>query len=289
MGKIIEGINQNTPEWLEWRKDKIGASLAPIIMGVSKWCTPWQLYMRKLGLIQEQTDNHAMARGREKESSCLEYINRSFGTNMIPVVMGHDKYPWMIASLDGWDAEKRVGCEIKCAGKEDHEKASVFGMVPEHYKPQTQHQIEVIGEDFKFFYGSFNASGHSILEVHRDDDYIKDMIDKELGFMRRFKELDPPELCDRDYVDNNSPRWVSATASYRDADMRYKNADMEREHWRNELIRLSGDHNCKGAGMRVTKSVRKGNIQYSEIPGIENLDCEKYRKPPITTWRISQE
>lgn len=289
MGKIIENIKQNTPEWLEWRKDKIGGSDAPIIMGESKWSTPWQLYMRKLGLIPDQEDNHAMSNGRSKESSCLDYINRSFGTRMVPTVMVSEKYPWMIASLDGWDSEKRVGCEIKCAGKQDHETSSVFGKVPKHYKAQTQHQLDVIGGDVRFFYASFNSLGNAIIEVFRDEDYIKDMLATEVGFIMRLHDLDPPDLCDEDYVENNSREWRLAARAYDIAKQEKEGSEQAYNDARSELIRLSGDRNCKGSGVRITKSVRRGLVEYSRIPELKGVDLEPYRKEKVLSWRVTGE
>jgi predicted phage-related endonuclease len=43
-------MQQQTPEWLEFRKNKIGASDAPIIMETSPWKTPYQLWLEKLSL-----------------------------------------------------------------------------------------------------------------------------------------------------------------------------------------------------------------------------------------------
>lgn len=42
---------QNTQEWEKFRLQKIGASDAPIIMGVSPWKTPFQLWLEKTGQI----------------------------------------------------------------------------------------------------------------------------------------------------------------------------------------------------------------------------------------------
>ena len=44
--KIIP-IEQQSPEWFEWRKTGITASDMPIIMGVSPYKTPWQLWAEK--------------------------------------------------------------------------------------------------------------------------------------------------------------------------------------------------------------------------------------------------
>jgi putative phage-type endonuclease len=281
---------QNSEDWKIWRRGKLGASDAPILMNVSKWTTPWQLYMRKLGLIPEQADNRAMEQGRKKESECLEYINRSFGTNMVPVVMQHKEYPWMIASLDGWDAERRVGCEIKCSGKEDNDCA-MGGNIPEHYIPQTQQQVEVIGDDMRFFYASFNAGSNSILEVHRDDEYIEKLICVELDFMRRLRELDPPELCDRDYVENHSREWKCAVNAYNSFKRDKEHAERDYEEARAELIRLAGDHNTKGNGAKVAKVLKRGNIDYQAWCADKSIevDWDAYRKPSTTHWRVTEE
>ena len=59
---------QNTPEWLEFRKNKIGASDIPIIMGLSPYSTPLQLWKRKLGFLEEMQMNDCMRFGNENES-----------------------------------------------------------------------------------------------------------------------------------------------------------------------------------------------------------------------------
>lgn len=287
MGKIIN-LKQNTPEWLEWRKDKIGASDTAVILGISKWCTPWQLYMRKLGLIPEQIDNEAMARGRTNESEALAAFNAKYDCNCVPVVMVHDEYPWMIASLDGWDAEKRIAVEIKCPGKEDHETTSVFCEVPEHYYPQLLHQIEVVDIQCIYYWSWKNNAG-ACARKFSNEAYIKDMIEKELDFVRRLKDLNPPELCDRDYVEKFSRNWQYAVKNYNECKLEKERVEILYEDARQELISLADNHNSKGAGMRVTKSVRKGNVNFSNIPELKDVDLEKYRNEAITTWRISNE
>jgi len=37
---MIVDLQQNTPEWIAFRVDKLGASDAPIIMESSPWTTP---------------------------------------------------------------------------------------------------------------------------------------------------------------------------------------------------------------------------------------------------------
>lgn len=288
MAGIVEGLKQNTPEWHEFRKGKIGASLAPIIMGVSKWCTPWQLYMRKLGLIPEQEDNLAMANGRAKEAEALDAFNERYECNCKPIVMQHDEYPWMIASLDGWYNETKVAVEIKCPGLIDQEYTETFKEVPPHYYSQLQHQLAVTGKIHMYYWSWYKGKGFMVT-VARDESYIEDMIAKEMDFMRRLRDLDPPTLTDRDYVENHSREWRHAVSDFNSCRREKERIEREYEKSREELIRLSADHNCKGSGLRVTKSARKGNIEYNRIPELEDIDLEQYRKPPITTWRVTEE
>lgn len=289
---VYKNLEQGSPEWHEYRRAGIGASEAASILGVSKWCTPWQLYMRKLGLIPDQADNYAMSEGRRLEPKILESFNGSWGINMIPVVIQNFKNSWMFASLDGWDEESRIAVEIKTVGKEDHAYA-LEGCVPDHYFPQVQHQLAVLGEDVKLFYIS-QCKDHPKtvhFEVKRDDEYIKAMIDKETRFMEYMKMLIPPELCDRDYVQNNTREWQFATRYYNNCKRELEEAEDALRTSRDEVIRLAGDRNCKGSGFRVTKSIRKGQIDYLEWINDQSIqvDWDKYRKPPITTWRVSEE
>lgn len=289
MGHIIK-LDQRSPEWHAFRKDKIGSSDAASIMGVSKWCTPWQCYMRKLGLIPEQADNFAMEGGRARESIALAAFNEKHGCNCVPVVMQHDEYPWMIASLDGWDKEREIAVEIKCPGKEDHQIAHLL-FTPPHYKPQLQHQLCVMNIH-AMYYWSWGKDDVIVLGVERDDEYIKDMIVKEQEFILRMKLLDPPPISEKDYVENHSREWRYAVRNYLECEEEKERCERWYEDARQELIRLAGDHNCRGSGIQLTKVVRRGNVDYKRAIEELHLDEEefnKFRKDPVTSWRVTEQ
>lgn len=298
MSKIVEGLQQNTQEWTNYRKDKIGASDSPIIMQVSKWCTPYQLYMRKMGLMAEQEENEAMREGKRKECEALAAFNKEFGVNCKPVVMVHDEYPWMIASLDGWDEAISLAVEIKCPGKKDHLIAA-DRLVPDQYAPQIQHQLAVSGCSEMYYWSWYKQEYHPIhidqgyrVFVGRDDEYIEEMIEKEKDFIRRLKEFDPPPLTDSDYYENHSCEWRYAVRNYNMWKEEKEKAERWYEDARQELIKLSGEHNSKGSGVKVQKVASKGRIDYDlcvrEL-GLQGIDWDAYRKPATTSWRIISE
>ena len=62
----MKHLQQGTQEWLDWRKERIGASDTPCIMGVG-FKTPFQLWQVKTGRVPPDPQNYAMQRGNELE------------------------------------------------------------------------------------------------------------------------------------------------------------------------------------------------------------------------------
>ena len=64
MPNVIDLV-QGSPEWHSYRKNKLGASYAGIILGISPYMTPFQLWEQILGLSAQQEEHSGMIRGRE--------------------------------------------------------------------------------------------------------------------------------------------------------------------------------------------------------------------------------
>src|SRR5688572_26054998 len=100
-------LEQNTPEWLEFRRTRLGASDACIIMGVSPWNTPYQLWEQKVGLKENDATNDAMRRGTQMEDEARQAFIKETGIFIKPKVKVSKNHEWIIASLDGIDAEEK--------------------------------------------------------------------------------------------------------------------------------------------------------------------------------------
>ena len=104
-----------TDEQREKRKDGIGASDTPIIMGYSTYKTPYQLYLEKTGAIEPDNEiNEQQYWGNALESAI---INRFAQENMVeitfPDTIYHPDYPFIFANLDGWIESERAVVEAK--------------------------------------------------------------------------------------------------------------------------------------------------------------------------------
>lgn len=276
---------QNTPEWLEFRRKKIGASDAPIILEVSPWKTPYQLWLEKTSGVLPATSAR-QKRGVELEELARQTFEKKTGMIMFPKVILHPTFDWMMASLDGIDIDGQSIVEIKCPGQTDHDTAKA-GKIPEKYIPQLQHQLAVTGLKLAYYF-SFDGSEGVIVEVERDNDYIERMIDLEKAFWECVESCSPPPLKDRDFVNRQDGDWIEASQKWLEAQKRLGELENEEKSLRELLIRMAGSQSCKGGGVRLTRSMRKGVVQYAQIPELQDIDLEKYRKGPSEIWRLSQ-
>lgn len=279
-------LEQNTQEWLEIRKHKIGASDAPVIMGVSPWTTPLQLWEEKMNLKEVRQSNYAMDRGREMERAAREHFEKLTGIMVFPQVIYHPEYDWMMASLDGINLEGTVIVEIKCPGREDHHSA-VKGKIPEKYFPQLQHQLEVSGLD-KGYYFSFDGKDGVIIEFKKDEEYVASLLEKEREFWACMQNFIPPDASDRDYVDKNDELWMTASAAWVKCNAQLRDLKAKEEELRETLIYLSGNHNAIGGGIKLQRIIQRGNINYKNIPELMDIDLEPYRGRPVFKWRLTE-
>ena len=278
-------MEQRTEEWLEFRKSKIGSSDAPIIMGVSPWKTPLQLWEEKCHSPSNVQINAEMIRGNELEPEALAKFEELTGYLMSPKVLTHESIHWMIASLDGMDIDGKAIVEIKCPGKVDHECA-MDGQIPDKYVPQLQHQMEVSGLQ-KIYYFSYFVTSWKIIEVYKNDDYIKNLLKKEEQFFEFITKKESPPLSEKDFKEIDCEDWNRFSERWILLDKSMEEIEKEREEIKKSLIHLASNSNAKGNGLSVTKVVRKGNVDYQSIPQLKEVDLEKHRKPSTEIWRIS--
>lgn len=274
----------NTSEWEKMRKDKIGASDAPVIMGISPFETPFQLWQRKVALKEDKKSTFAMERGHTLEPQARAQVEQVLGIELFPIAKLHPNYDWMLATLDGLSKDGKTLLEIKCPGAEDHAIAQE-GRVPEKYYPQIQHQLEVCQLE-KGYYFSYNGKEGVLVEFYRDDKYIKKLILIEEEFYSWMQDLTPPPLTDRDYQTIENPEWLDAASQWKQVSAQLSSLEKEEERLRQQLISLCQNQSSIGGGLRVSRILRKGSIDYAKVPQLQGINLEKYRKKPVECWKI---
>ncbi len=285
---LRKDLVQGSPQWHEWRKGKIGASSVAPIMGLSPYTTKLQCWETfKFGSVKEKTA--AMQRGNDLEETARMALNSHFDPHVTfePVCVESCMYPWLIASLDGVTFDEHgnvyMACEIKCPGKRDHDIA-LKGTVPEHYYPQLQHIMCILGVPM-MVYWSFDGTEGTPVWVERDDEFIGRMIKEEVAFMESLRDFMPPEPCDKDWVEDTNQARLRASKRYRE--LLNLQEEIEQEKSDLKCVLTSVPHaRAKIGDLRVQKVRRKGHVDYSQIEALSGIDLEAYRKPTIESWRI---
>ena len=171
---------QGSDEWLEYRKGGLGSSDAPIIMGCSPWMTAEELFKEKIGKKKPKKMTEAMERGHRLEPAARAYYEFKSEIDFIPITVEHPQYPFLRASLDGYNEEFKIILEIKAPGRETHLKA-LRGEVPEHYRIQCLHQLMVTGAN-RCDYFSFDGSRGVVVHVYPNAFDILTLREQELHF-----------------------------------------------------------------------------------------------------------
>lgn len=277
-------LEQGSVEWLAWRKGKITASIAPIIMGDSPYRTKQQLWREMMNIDPPQFQNEAMKRGNELEPLIRRNISFAFGTEFIPKVFQSSKYEWLGCSVDGFSEEKYMIIEIKTCGREDFDLAKM-GKVPKKYKAQIQTILAVCNAKCLTYVAYHNDQTFSF-QVDYDHDYIDDMIPRLKDFWDSLQNFEQPE--DK-YITNEEEAWINHTNIWKYLQYQKKELLIQEEILRSALLSMSGGKNMKGNGLKITSQTRKGSIDYSAIIELKDIDLDKYRGPSTTIWRIENE
>lgn len=278
-------MEQGTKEWLELRRTKIGASDSPVIMDVSPWKTPFQLWEEKV-FGKEQEITGAMARGSALEESARERFQEKMGIMMLPKVVLHHERKWQMASLDGITFDGTSILEIKHANKEVHEMA-IQGNLPIYYMIQIQHALDTTGAA-KCYYVVSNGEKDVYVEVFPDEELIKEIRVKNEKFYEYITSKEAPPLTDRDYIDQHKNKtWQFHAERWVNAHYALKRAELDEEVARKTMLELSQGKNCKCDKMKVTRSVCKGTVDYKAVPELIGINLDPYRKPPCEKWRLS--
>jgi putative phage-type endonuclease len=280
----MDSVIIGSDEWLEIRKKYITATDMCVIMGVSKWTTPLQLYKEKTTSIKRE-QSYVMKRGLDMEEEARRLFEKEMDTFVVPKFVTKDG--WMAASLDGI-SEDEILVEIKCPGAEDHEIA-LKDVVPKHYYPQIQWQMAVT--DLKVAY-YFSYNPHCPVQcctvtVHRDEEYIEKMKVAANEFRTLLKSHTLPEASEKDIFETNDSDFLEKEEKLSKLLLQREFLDEQIEALKKDLIsKCSGT--TKGRYLKLTQIQSKGKVDYSAIPELKEMDLEPYRKKSTMSWRVDQ-
>lgn len=286
MSTILK-LEQGSPEWHAHRAKYRNASETPVVMGVSPWQTPHQLWLEKTGRAERRV-TFPMQRGKELEAAARAAYEALTGHVMQPLVLVDGEYS---ASLDGMTLAGDLIVEIKCPmkGRESELWQQVAGgSLPEYYAWQIEHQLMVSGAELAHLY-AFDGRDGVLLEVGQLPDRRPAIYEAWERFMAHLRRDSPPPLSERDTRTRDDEAWKRAAEAYIQAKAEADATAERLSAARGQLVSLAEHPSESGAGVQVTRSWKAGTVDYKKVPELRGVDLEQYRGTPRLESRITIE
>lgn len=198
--------------WLAARRNGIGGSDVPAILGISKWKTPLAVWTEKAGLAEspdEQT--YVMARGNYMEPFIAEQLAKEAGitvseTGEDRVIVQHAEHPALLYSPDGfaWPGVGNDGIGdakflVEFKSRTPYSRDEWDGQVPADVLAQVQHGLDVC--DLATAYVAVDlGSEFRWAKVDRDPTWASEQRPKLLAFWELVTNVEapPPMAGDKD-------------------------------------------------------------------------------------------
>lgn len=281
-----------TAAWHATRRKGLGGSEIAIIMNLSPYRTPYSLWLEKTG--RKAPDNISalphVQRGIQGEKSCRLLLERKYLVSFTPK-------SWELGDVcrcndDGYSLDRNWILEIKCMGKKSHAEAAQ-GIIPEHYRLQCQWNLMVSGAD-KCLFVSYRPEDEDMVEIEvlpDTEEHKKIKALAERWWQVHVKMDMAPTLSPKDYVSCDLEDYIKAATAYRNLKEQHDKNEMELERLREVLCTFVTPDipAVKGGGIKVSRSIRKGSVDYKKIEVLKGVDLESYRKPPTTITTVTIE
>jgi len=175
----------NREEWLENRRTGIGGSDIADILGISRYGSPFSVWVAKVYGASDLRDTGAMRFGRDTEPMLAKWFEEDTGlkTRRNNYILAHDDYPFLIANID----REIVGggiLEIKTTNA--YNKDSWDDKVPDEYMCQLQWYLGITGNSFGYFCCLMGSRDFVIYKVDFDKELFDVMVNKAVYFWNKF-------------------------------------------------------------------------------------------------------
>lgn len=212
-------------EWLQQRKQGLGASDASIAVGLNPFQSPLSLWMNKTGRSKDHevplTEDSPLTWGTILEPIVAEHYAKRTGRKVrrVNAILQHPDYPWMLANLDRavvGDDEVQI-LECKTAGV--HSAKLWNDGVPEYIQLQVQHELAVTGYQAADVAVLIGGQKLEIYRINRDEVLITQLIALEQQFWH-YVEKDVPPPADGSISSDEALRLLYPNDNQQTLDLR---------------------------------------------------------------------
>jgi putative phage-type endonuclease len=267
-------LKQNSEEWHKWRQEGIGASEANIIMGVSKFMTPFQLWEQKVygKRAEEKTGNFITDKGHRLEAKARPLFEMEIGHDFPDTIAIHSKFEFLRASLDGFCEDINAVWECKFVGQDDFEKVK-NGEILEQYFPQLQHQLMVTGAKVNYLYVIADDKTMietdfpyktAFVEVYPDLDYMKErLVPSLMDFWDKVQTKTQPEFTRNDVIDySDNKELLHLLMEYKETKGKLDEITKREKSIKSQIFKITKEAKAICQGIKITNSKSPDSIGF---------------------------
>lgn len=247
-------------EWRDFRKQGIGGSDAPVIMGDSPYKSPFILWLEKTGQQKpaDLTDKPAVEWGHRLEAVVAnkfadEHPDWQIRKKNLSLIS--KKYPWMHANLDRTiKTSNGVRGVLEIKTTTSYRAEDWTDGVPAYYYAQPLHYLAVTGYDFMCVAVLIGGQDYREYTFQRDDKAIERLIEAEDTFWNHnVKNNIAPELQG---IENEFPYFTnkndSTSITLTNTDLvdelvkvkaQLKDTEAQKKKLELQILQLMGNHN----------------------------------------------
>lgn len=194
------GLQKQDPNVTEKREQYVGGSDVPVILGLSKYKTQYELAKEKAGIIKaEQISNPYIQFGNRMEPVIREYINTMNSLKFTPATF-LDSDDFIRSNVDGYDDENKIVLEIKTHGANPTEKVYEAQMQLYFYQSGCNYGWLAMYRRPKDFDLEFDVANLQVKEIERDEAAIEKILDAIETFWIRVEYLkEKPDMTEKEY------------------------------------------------------------------------------------------
>lgn len=249
-----------TPAQQQARQNGIGASECAAVLGISSYCTPYELWLVKTGRMPKEdilTESRVRLRNAHEETIAREYAaQRNVKLKRVNKTLYHKKFPFMLCHLDRVVIGQRK--IVECKSSMSYMK-SIWGEigtdnVPMDYLAQVQHQYACSNLTEADMAVLIDIDDFRIYPIERDNGIIQTIEERVEHFWRfHVQEDNAPEPTTRGDIKlmfpSNNGNFIEitseATALINEINNRksiIKTTENEQDELEVKLLNIIGEH-----------------------------------------------
>ncbi len=304
-------LNQRSDEWLTWRSLGITATDVPVILGLSPYKTPWQLWAEKIGRINppDLSGNPNVQRGIALEDEARQMAEARYGEVLLPLCGECSQWDVLRASFDGLDSLEQP-YEFKAPSKtvwDDLETHGTNSATFRLYEAQVHTQMVVAGAKIGRLIFYREDGSDQDFEIRLTSERENEILTAAKQFWELITTKTPPELDpNRDWFipDTGTDRfkWEAYADAWRSQQHRIKKLkdelkalEKDQKDVQRSMTKLMGAFKRADiGGVKVTRFEKAGSIDYlayltDTFPDKDvSSELESYRKPTRAEVRFTR-